>query len=389
MKKTITKKALSMICCLAMLAGLLIPMTDRVDAASISWDNLTISATTDNAMIKIRANAPYSGHWSAASGTVRDTKGNIVATKSEGTNYNLTYLDIWYDIQGEMGKSLKAGTAYTFQFTATFNNTTYQSPLYKFTTKGSNGSTAVSMSWENLNVSTSTNNAVVRIKANAHSKGHWSAASGKVRDVNGNIVASKSENANYDLAGLDIWYDIQDEMRTSLKPGTQYTFQFTATYNGKTYKSPKYSFTTKSANASSNSNAGGKVNQFLSDSRWANGTTWGGDQMGKVSSYQSWGCCAYCADFAKFVFGKNSPRDGAAFTSTNDIRANDILQLDGHWLVVLSRSGNTLKVAEGNVAMQGRCQVMVSTDVWTISGNSLKSRYESFSRALITGYHFN
>ena len=379
----------TMICCLAMLAGLMIPMTDRVDAASISWSNLNISATTDNAMIKIRANAPSSGHWSAASGTVRDAKGNVVATKSEGANYNLTYLDIWYDIQGEMGKSLKPGTAYTFQFTATYNGTTYKSPLYNFNTKGKDKSAAVSMSWDNLIISTSMNNAVVRIKANAPSTGHWSAASGKVRDANGKIVASKSESANYDLAGLDIWYDIQDEMKTSLKPGTKYTFQFTANYNGKTYKSPEYSFTTKATNTGSKSNAGNKVDQFLSDSRWANGTTWGNDQMGKVSSYQSWGCCAYCADFAKFVFGKNSPRDGAAFSSTDDIRANDILQLDGHWLVVLSRNGSTLKVAEGNVAIHGRSQVMVSTDVWTIAGNSLKSRYESFSRGLVKGYHFN
>jgi len=247
---------------------------------------------------------------------------------------------------------------------------------------------AASITWNNKSISVSTDNATVKIRANATAKGKWSSASGTIRDASGKVVASKSEGANHSTSYMNIWYDVKGEMGKSLKPGTKYTVQFTATYNGTTYKSPSYGFTTKAA-SSGTSNAGGKVSQFLSDSRWRDGAAWGDSQKPKLSSYSSKGCCAYCADFAKYVFGKNSPRDGAAFTSTSEIRANDILEVSGHWMVVLSRSGNTLKVAEGNVVISGARKVQVSSDKWTISGNALKNKYESSSRKLLTGYHFN
>ena len=241
---------------------------------------------------------------------------------------------------------------------------------------------AATVSWNNKSISVSTDNATVKIRANAASKVKWTAASGTIFDTNGKVVARKTEKANYTNKYMNIWYDVKKEMKTSLKPGTKYFVQFSATYGGSTFKSGKYGFTTAKKAPR------GSVKQFLSDRRWANGTSWGYEQRPKISSYSSKGCCAYCADFAKYVYGKNSPRSGAAFTSTKYIRANDILQIKGHWLVVLARSGNTLKVAEGNVKMSGGNKVHVSTGTWTIKGNSLKNKYESGARALVTGYHF-
>ena len=251
---------------------------------------------------------------------------------------------------------------------------------------------AASASWSNWSVSSITNdNATVSIRVNAPGTVHWTAASGIIYDSNGNVVASKSEGADYYTSYMNIWYDIKGEMGKSLKAGTTYYVAFTAADDTACYISPKYEFKTSggsTANAANNNSVNDTVNAFLNDSRWVNGSGWGYYQKPKLSTYDSIGCCAYTADFAKYVFGKNSPRDGAAFYSTSDIRSNDILQIDGHWLVVLSRSDNSLTVAEGNVSGSNGACVRVSSDTWTISGNALVNKWEGYGRNLVVGYHF-
>jgi hypothetical protein len=240
--------------------------------------------------------------------------------------------------------------------------------------------------WSGTDVSTS--NAVVRIRANAPARVHWTGASGTIYDSNGNVVAHKSESANWNTTYMSIWYDITGEMGVKLKAGTTYKVVFTADYDGMRYTSPAYTFKTAAAQTSKNNSGSDKVSAFLNDSRWKAGTGWGYYQRPKVSSYDSIGCCAYTADFAKYVFGKDSPRGGSVFYSTSDIRANEILHIDGHWLVVLSRNGNSLTVAEGNVQTRSGALTQVTSDTWTISGNSLVNKWEGFGRTLMEGYHF-
>ena len=241
---------------------------------------------------------------------------------------------------------------------------------------------AASVSWTNRSISVSSDNATVRIRANAPKKVKWTAASGTIFDASGNVVAKKTEKASANNKYMNIWYDVKGEMKKSLKPSTTYKVQFTATYGGTTYKSGKYSFTTaKKAQK-------GTMNSFLSDSRWKNGTSWGENQRPKLSPYSSKGCCAYVSDYAKYVHLKNSPTAGTAYYKTSQIKAGDIVRVSGHWLVVVSRNGNTLKTAEGNVNMDKTRKVHVSNGKWTIKGNSLKNKYEKNARVLIAGYHF-
>lgn len=47
-----------------------------------------------------------------------------------------SYLDVWYDITGEMGTILKSGSAYTYQFFVVFNGNRYTSPVKTFSTLG-------------------------------------------------------------------------------------------------------------------------------------------------------------------------------------------------------------------------------------------------------------
>lgn len=124
---------------------------------------------------------------------------------------------------------------------------------------------------------------------------------------------------------------------------------------------------------------------FISDSRWANGTSWGEGQGPKISPWSSSGCCAYVADFAKYCFGLNSYQTSSTYTGTSAIQAGDVIWTGGHYFAVLERNGNSLTTAEGNLSGT----VCVSSSRYTISGNSivyyLKSGPQYYS--VQTGWH--
>lgn len=132
-----------------------------------------------------------------------------------------------------------------------------------------------------------------------------------------------------------------------------------------------------------------KMDSFVNDSQWSNGTEWGGKVGPQLSKYKSSGCCAYAADFAKYVFDKDSPRDGTPFSDLNDIRPGDILEFDApHWFVVLERNGDNLKVAEANVGNPRQVRVsnlynITSSNTVTIDWGKSKTQY-----TLKKGYHF-
>ncbi len=128
-----------------------------------------------------------------------------------------------------------------------------------------------------------------------------------------------------------------------------------------------------------------KVNSFLNDARWKPGTPFGGAQRPKLSGWKCRGCMAYAADFVKYVYGKDSPREGTAFTKLSQVRAGDILQVTNahHWIVVLGRNGNSLETVEGN--WTGK--VVKENGAYTINGNTLMRNGKRF-RTFSNGYHF-
>lgn len=141
-----------------------------------------------------------------------------------------------------------------------------------------------------------------------------------------------------------------------------------------------------SSNSSNSSNYSTKVSEFLSKSQYKNGATWGSTKTPLLSSYSCKGCCAYAADFVKYVFNKNTPRGGTYFTNMNDIKAGDVIVLNNpHWFVVLERySDGRLKVAEGNV---NNGKVRISDNVYKIQNGQLYS-WGSKVTTFNCGYHF-
>ena len=132
-----------------------------------------------------------------------------------------------------------------------------------------------------------------------------------------------------------------------------------------------------------------RVQEFISDSRWKNGTAWTSSQTPKLSTWSSTGCCAYAADFAAYVYGSTSAAwttsDFTKFTDLNEIRAGDIIHITGHWFVVLERSGNSFRTAEGSFDSKAR----VCSDGWAIKNGKIHNLKATDSeRTFEYGYHY-
>lgn len=184
------------------------------------------------------------------------------------------------------------------------------------------------------------------------------------------------------LASIPAWYQVGSgkEFNYAITANTTYQIQAYCKYNGTTYWSNTATLTTpKVPPTNSNSSPSAKMNSFINDGRWKNGVAWGPSKKGYLTNWGQ-GCAAYCADFVKYCFNKNAPNTGSYFTSVSAIKAGDVLHVYNsrwgeHWIAVISRNGNSLKVAEGNVKKGNSYVTMVSTGTWVISGNNLYSNY--------------
>ncbi len=114
-----------------------------------------------------------------------------------------------------------------------------------------------------------------------------------------------------------------------------------------------------------------KVNAFINDSRWKNGASWGYGKEPCISDWVCESCFAYTADFVKYMFGREAPQYGDEFSNASEIRAGDVIYAHNpHYIVVLSRSGNNLRVAEGN---RGGV-VKITDNEYYISGSRVVNR---------------
>ena len=128
-----------------------------------------------------------------------------------------------------------------------------------------------------------------------------------------------------------------------------------------------------------------KVSEFISNAKWKQGASWSAGKTPTISSYGGTGCCAYAADFVKYVFGSDKVRDGAAFANPDEIRSGDVLYVSGtsHWIVVLHRNGSKLTTAEGNWAGK----VVISDCAYSVVNHTLMRDGKKF-RTFETGYHY-
>lgn len=148
------------------------------------------------------------------------------------------------------------------------------------------------------------------------------------------------------------------------------------------YASTTYISFTASAPSPAPSSLDAKINSFLNDARFCNGNGWGYYQKPLISNHISIGCCAYTADFIKYVYNVNHIQDGSQYYRASEIRKGDVIYCTPtHWMVITGRSGNTIQVAEGNWNSK------VHTGSYTLNGNQICASgrvYKTFQY----GYHY-
>lgn len=212
---------------------------------TMGWENDECQPSDTNARIALRAVANVKGTFTQTGAVVWDASGAEAASKTENINTPSSYLNIWYDITGEMGAALKSGSAYTYQFFVVFNGTRYTSPVKSFSTTGQTIPVPVlSLAWENGECQTGETDAHIAAKAVANMQGTFTQTGVVIWDESGAIAASKTEDIHTPSSFLNVWYDVTAEMGTVLKAGSRYTYQFFVVFDGKRYESGVNSFQT-------------------------------------------------------------------------------------------------------------------------------------------------
>lgn len=119
---------------------------------------------------------------------------------------------------------------------------------------------------------------------------------------------------------------------------------------------------------------------FLADPRFKVGVSWGGGKTPQYATNKShWGCNAYAWDYAAYVYQKNVTA-GTKFTKASDIRSGDIIYVTPtHWMIVLSRSGDTLDILHANWTGGKVCR-----GKYTLDGKKIGTSGKTFSY----GYHY-
>lgn len=104
---------------------------------------------------------------------------------------------------------------------------------------------SVTASWRDVQTNPSFDDAYLFVHVYMSRKGHFSGAGIVIKDSAGNIVGHKDEEAIYDRSDIKIWYNVQEELGITLKPGTTYTYTIYCIFDGKTYTSDPVIFTTR------------------------------------------------------------------------------------------------------------------------------------------------
>ena len=202
-------------------------------------DEFTYVGTTDASIGKnIIA---YGDNYTDNGMILYNSVGEQVASVSQRSTAGYTHY--YFKINEELHYTLTPGTVYKYRFFAVVNGKTYYSELQSFTTLTED---KVEISWtDNLSLP-SKHNAYVSVKSTAPNSGTFSSAALRVWDYTGTLIASKNEQFSYTKNNVFLYYDIYKDTEVLLKQSAKYTYQISVGFNGYTYDSPTYSFTTES-----------------------------------------------------------------------------------------------------------------------------------------------
>lgn len=143
--------------------------------------------------------------------------------------------------------------------------------------------------------------------------------------------------------------------------------------------------TTQSGNSISYNKFVEMVEPFLRDRNHAPGATWDSNRTPDWSSWTSYGCCSFCCDYAKKVFGEEDLWEGKKFHNAKEIRYGDVLEFENspHYVVVLNNNNGDLLTIEGNWGGK-----VVAGHFYSVRADGVVLRNGTPFRTLEAGYHF-
>ena len=103
--------------------------------SAASWEGPSATNITEsNAYLSGKVNFSQTMNTTQVGVRIYDSSNTRIALKDEYVNYNTTYVNIWYDVTGELGIYIKSGQSYKFQFYTISNGKEYWSPIISFAT---------------------------------------------------------------------------------------------------------------------------------------------------------------------------------------------------------------------------------------------------------------
>ena len=103
--------------------------------SAASWEGPSATNITEsNAYLSGKVNFSQTMNTTQVGVRIYDSSNTRIALKDEYVNYNTAYVNIWYDVTGELGIYLKSGQSYKFQFYTISNGKEYWSPIISFAT---------------------------------------------------------------------------------------------------------------------------------------------------------------------------------------------------------------------------------------------------------------
>ncbi len=213
-------------------------------ASAAAFTSVSAAPTTTSAMLRATvAVTSGSGTFTKSGIRVYNSAGTVIASKDETHSYyrsasGTSSYNIWYDVAGELGKTLSAGTAYSYQFYTVFNGQTIWSGKKSFTTSGQTMNFEFSVS--ELSETYCTYNA----KGTASKKGKFTEFGYTYTDLTTGAVAENYSNTtdkNLNVSGAQ-FFSLNNWILYG-KPGHTYSMQLYFIFNGTKYYSSVYTIT--------------------------------------------------------------------------------------------------------------------------------------------------
>lgn len=91
-----------------------------------------------------------------------------------------------------------------------------------------------------------------------------------------------------------------------------------------------------------------RVQTMLTEDAYQSGVHWDNGSKPLLASVGNGGCAAFVTDFVAYNFNKSNFNEGEPFDKASEIRGGDVIRLEGHYIAVVSRTGDKLFTFDGN-----------------------------------------